>query len=119
MPHCCPQKQQCVLTSRSGSTLVDRRIPVIAERCGPKRSMMRRGSAGISATNGHLHVPIFTWHGVRVLSPQRSLRQAEEGAPALGADVLVVVAVRQTLSKANFLPADGRSRTIGREAKGW
>jgi hypothetical protein len=35
MPHCWPQKQQCVLTSRSGSTLVDSRTPVIDDRCGP------------------------------------------------------------------------------------
>ena len=35
MPHCCPQKQQCVFTRRSGSTLVDRRMPVATDRCGP------------------------------------------------------------------------------------
>ena len=50
MPHCWPQKQQCVLTRRSGSTLVDSRTPVIADRCGPKRSVICRSSTGIVAT---------------------------------------------------------------------
>src|SRR6476646_10131217 len=46
IPHCCPQKQQCVLTSRSGSTEVDSRAPVIDDRCGPKRSVIDRSSQG-------------------------------------------------------------------------
>src|SRR6188472_429423 len=108
MPHCCPQKQQCVFTSRSGSTLVDSRTPVIAERCGPKRSMMRRGSAGISATDRYLHVQFFTWRGIRGLSPQGALRQTEECAPALGTDVLVVAATRQIVAKVELLLDDGQ-----------
>ena len=35
------------LDEPSGSTLVDSRTPVIADRCGPKRSMIRRASAGM------------------------------------------------------------------------
>ena len=43
-----------------------------------------------------------------VLSPQGALRQAEERAPALGADVLVVAATRQLVAKAEFLLDDGQ-----------
>ena len=49
MPHCWPQKQQWVLTSLSGSTLVDSRSPVIADRCGPNCSMIFSSSTGIVA----------------------------------------------------------------------
>src|SRR3954454_23742499 len=35
MPHCWPQKQQCVGTILSGSTLVSARGPSIRLRCGP------------------------------------------------------------------------------------
>src|SRR6188474_3195441 len=96
MPHCCPQKQQCVFTSRSGSTLVDRRTRVIGDRCGPNRAMMGRGSTGTSATLATLPL-------VEVLLPQRSLRQTEHCAAALGTDVLVVTAARQLVAKAEFL----------------
>src|SRR6476661_6919949 len=111
-PHCWPQKQQCVFTSRSGSTLVDSRTPVIADRCGPNRSMIRRGSTGISATFGYLCLSFVTWPaealgrrrpGVQIPLPQRPLRQTEHRAPALGADVLIVPAARQLVAKAEFL----------------
>src|SRR5262245_16589070 len=51
MPHCCPQKQQCVLTRRSGSTEVSTRKPVWYARSGPNvasSSGVRGGSAAIS-----------------------------------------------------------------------
>src|SRR5215510_5788878 len=51
MPHCCPQKQQCVLTSRSGSTEESARWPVGYAFNGPNlasSSGVRGGSAAIS-----------------------------------------------------------------------
>ena len=49
MPHCWPQKQQCVLTSRSGSAEVDSRSPDMTARCGPNRSIVSLLLAGIVA----------------------------------------------------------------------
>src|SRR5262245_27131395 len=49
MPHCWPQKQQWVLTVRSGTTPVSSRSSVATDRCGPKRSMTCTGGCGISA----------------------------------------------------------------------
>src|SRR5688500_5434447 len=100
MPHCWPQKQQWVLTSRSGSMLVDSRAPVIADRCGPKRSMMRTGSTGISATTATLPL---VGTAVHVLPPERALRQPEERAPAPGADLLIVPAARQLVPESKLL----------------
>ena len=60
LPHCWPQKQQCVLTRRSGSTLVESRTPVIDERCGPNRPIILNGSTGTSATPSY---PLLVRHG--------------------------------------------------------
>src|ERR671910_136146 len=65
MPHCCPQKQQCVRTSRSGSTVVF-------------RSSMGR----VAIVDDSIRQ--------RVL-PQRTLREAEERPAATRADLLVVI----------------------------
>src|SRR6187401_2908481 len=73
MPHCCPQKQQWVLTSFSGSPPAR----TLAERCGPKRSVIARSSTG-------------TW--AMSHSPRRALRQSEERAPAARTDALIVLA---------------------------
>src|SRR5262249_18295870 len=81
MPHCCPQKQQCVFTSRSGSTEVSTRWPVGYDRSGPNlasSSGVRGGSAAIGSSVGRRGVP------------QVSLREGEQLAPAGGADVLVM-----------------------------
>src|SRR5262249_23740668 len=81
MPHCCPQKQQCVFTSRSGSTEASTRWPVGYDRSGPNRasrSGVRGGSAAIRA-------PPRPRGG-----PQAPLSEGEHLSPASGADVLVV-----------------------------
>src|SRR5262245_39971574 len=80
MPHCCPQKQQCVLTSRSGSTEESTRWPVGYAFNGPNlasSSGVRGGSAAIG---------ISLEAGV----PQVSLREGEKLPPAGRTDVLVV-----------------------------
>src|SRR5262249_43522938 len=80
MPHCCPQKQQCVLTSRSGSTEVSTRWPVGYAFNGPNlasSSGVRGGSAAIGTSREA---------GV----PQVPLRQGEQLPPAGRTDVLVV-----------------------------
>src|SRR5262245_20687126 len=78
MPHCCPQKQQCVFTSLSGASALVPRVP--GERCGPKASMIRSSSTGSSATLGLL----------ALAGPSPRLRETEEGATAAGTDLLVV-----------------------------
>src|SRR5215475_1346567 len=45
MPHCWPQKQQCVSTILSGTTPGSSRTPVDLERCGPKCRVMSCGEA--------------------------------------------------------------------------
>src|SRR6516164_2740012 len=80
MPHCCPQKQQCVLTSRSGSTHESARWPVGYALNGPNlasSSGVRAGSAAIGSSLGR---------GV----PQVPLREGEQLSPAGRTDVLVV-----------------------------
>src|SRR5689334_22181894 len=81
MPHCCPQKQQCVLTTRSGSTAASMRRPVGYARSGPNfasSSGLRGGSAAIGLC--------LLLRGV----PQVSLGHGEHLAPAARADALVV-----------------------------
>src|SRR5215207_7627596 len=125
MPHCWPQKQQCVLTSRSGSTLVDSRIPLIDERCGPKRSMIRSGSPGTSATAAilplvrHLARPAGSGSRpcIQVLTPQLALRETEKGAPAAWTHLLVMAAVSQFVTEPELAfddrqVADHRDRRI-------
>src|SRR5262245_10648481 len=73
-PHCWPQKQQCVFTSRSGSALVDLRRPVGTDRCGPNCSMILSSSTGMVATS----------------APGGCLREAEQRAPASRTDFLIV-----------------------------
>src|SRR5512133_2738954 len=93
-PHCCPQKQQCVFTSLSGSTLVDRRWPAITDRCGPKRWIVSYGSTGSRAMS--VLVPRgepLVERGDPVLegaAPRRPLGEAEQRAAAARADLLVV-----------------------------
>src|SRR5262245_12557553 len=85
MPHCWPQKQQCVFTSRSGSADVESRSPAMYERGGPNRRMMPTSSVGIVATSASLRL----LRGLR--APERRLREPEERPPALRADLLVVL----------------------------
>src|SRR5215831_15134363 len=80
MPHCWPQKQQCVCTSRSGSALVDSRAPVARDRCGPNRSMICSSLTGSVAM-------MFFGSG---LLPQRALRETEQRAAAAWTDLLVM-----------------------------
>src|SRR5437773_2807524 len=89
IPHCWPQKQQCVFTSRSGSVLVDRRMPVMADRCGPNRSVILRSSTGMVAMRP-LRLRCRDAIG-QVLAPERALREAEERAATARADLLVVL----------------------------
>src|SRR5262249_7994152 len=80
MPHCWPQKQQCVLTSRSGSTEESMRWPVGYTFKGPNlasRSGVRGGSAGIGGS-------------LEGCVPQVPLRESEQLPPAGRTDVLVV-----------------------------
>src|SRR4029079_11992893 len=84
-PHCCPQKQQWVLTSCSGSALVDSRTPVIPERCGPSRSMIFSSSTGRVATLSSAR------HAAgQPFAPGPGLRQAEQRATAARADLLIM-----------------------------
>src|SRR6186713_1076755 len=97
MPHCCPQKQQCVFTRRSGSTLVEARAAVVPDKWGPNRPMIARSSAGSVAIRSALPLTRKCGRclhaGIQVCLPQSSLRQAEEGPSALRADLLIVAAV--------------------------
>src|SRR4051812_9976409 len=75
-PHCCPQKQQCVFTSRSGSSLeLSRTFP---DRWGPKAWVILRSSTGTVAKS----LP---------RGPERALREPEKDSPAARTDVLVVL----------------------------
>src|SRR6185312_2023638 len=109
MPHCWPQKQQWVLTSFSGSSLVVPRT--LAERCGPKARMISSSSTGIVAMSG-------------ALRPARALRQAEDGAAASRADLLVVAgAARELVAEAEVMldgdeVADHRRGRVGGVAAG-
>src|SRR5262245_38130755 len=105
MPHCCPQKQQCVLTRRSGSALVDRRNPDIADRWGPNRSMIFSGSAGSVA-------PVSPFGSRRTVgrptAPCAALRQSEQRSPAARADLLVVFGTLLHLVRKPQLSLDRR-----------
>src|SRR5262249_8445326 len=86
MPHCCPQKQQCVFTSRSGSTAALTRCPPGYMRSGPNAvssSCVSGGSAAIGAPS--------------VVSGRRqgALGQRQHLTPAGGADVLIVPAAHR------------------------
>src|SRR5262245_47527778 len=101
MPHCWPQKQQCVLTSRSGSALVDSRAPAGTDRCGPNRSMMRRSSTGIVATLLSRRQPRS-----QAVAPRAALREPEQRAPAARTNLLVVVGAGHFIGKTQ-LALDG------------
>src|SRR5262249_17942113 len=88
IPHCWPQKQQWVLTSFSGSTLVESRMPVISERCGPNCRVMFRSSTGGVAMGCSIR---FRRTLVQSFPPHRPLRQAKQCAAALGADLLIML----------------------------
>src|SRR6476646_5821227 len=78
MPHCWPQKQQCVCTILSGSTPVSARIPSMRLRCGPHA--LARASSDLGS--------------VAIAFPEPSLRDGEHRAAARGADALIVIDVR-------------------------
>src|SRR5512136_1012771 len=86
MPHCWPQKQHCVFTIRSGSALVDSRMPAMVDWCGPNFSKIFRGSAGIVATSSPRRDAFR-----EPIAPCAALREAEEGASATRTDLLVVL----------------------------
>src|SRR6476661_5388348 len=87
-PHCWPQKQQCVLTSRSGSALVDSRRPAISERCGPNCSMIFSGSTGMVATTSPRRRRDALGQS---LAPCAALGKAEQRTAATRADLLIVL----------------------------
>src|SRR5215472_12662188 len=80
IPHCCPQKQQCVLTSRSGSTEESARWPVGYAFNGPNLA----SNSGVGGASAAIGFPLE--RGV----PQVPLRQREQFSPAGRTDVLVV-----------------------------
>src|SRR5688572_24943201 len=82
MPHCWPQKQQCVRTRLSGSAVVDSRSPVMTARCGPKRSVIFTSSTG--------RVAIGTCAVCQRVLPQRALCKTKQRAAAARADLLIV-----------------------------
>src|SRR5690606_9835748 len=51
-PHCCPQKQQCVLTYLSGSSPESTRASVAYARDGPNLWMVARSSPGMGSDGG-------------------------------------------------------------------
>ena len=98
MPHCWPQKQQCVLTSRSGSTLVDSRDAGHRRevRTEPLDDAQRR-STGSSA----IVRPIARRRGV---SDRRAFRSAATARPAPGR--------RAPAGTSGRPPGSGRRRAI-------
>src|SRR6187402_3880058 len=100
MPHCWPQKQQCVRTRRSGSTVVESRSPRIRARCGPNRSIMFSSSTG--------RVAIVAQPVVQRAPPERTLCEPEQRAPAPRTDLLIVVRafLRLHLIAESELPLD-------------
>src|SRR6516225_865309 len=96
-PHCCPQKQQCVFTNRSGSVLVESRKPVIVDRCGPYASMIFSGSAGRIATTSPLGGAF-----AQSVAPGLALCQAEQRASASRADLLIMIGALHVVRKAQL-----------------
>src|SRR5262245_30846376 len=87
MPHCWPQKQQCVLTSRSGSVLVESRTLSTTERCGPNRSMIFSESTGMVATVSPFGRRVAVG---QLIAPRGALCQTQQCATASRAYLLVV-----------------------------
>src|SRR4051812_7693807 len=79
MPHCWPQKQQCVATSLSGTAPVSALAPSMRLRCGPQALASASSDLG----------------SVAICFPEPPLRDGEHRAPAGGTDALVVVEVRE------------------------
>src|SRR5262245_27153594 len=95
MPHCWPQKQQWVLTSRSGSRAVSSRCPVWYDRSGPNLC----SSSGVAGASVAMRADLARF-GV----PGRVLREGEHLPPARRADTLVVpgLLARQFVAVAQF-----------------
>src|SRR6266498_3755930 len=81
MPHCWPQKQQCVDTSLSGTAPVSALAPSIRLRCGPQALTSASSDLG----------------SVAMSFPEPPLRDGEQRSPAGGADALVVLEGREVL----------------------
>src|SRR5262245_24019627 len=95
MPHCWPQKQQCVCTTRSGSTLLARRAPSEYARCGPNWWMIWRGSTACVAMMSTHKKGSRAIHLVgQCLAPHLALGEAKQDAAAARADPLVVLDLR-------------------------
>src|ERR1044071_6595238 len=75
MPHCWPQRQQCVGTILSGTAPVSARSPSIRLRCGPQTFARTSSDLG----------------SVAMAFPEPPLRDGDHRAPAGGADALIVV----------------------------
>src|SRR5262249_31604059 len=75
-PHCWPQKQQCVRTTRSGAPTGVHPPGGTSWQCGPKRSTRLSSGAGSLATSRFL--------------PQRARRERQQSAAARRTDVLIV-----------------------------
>src|SRR5262249_47053395 len=84
MPHCWPQKQQWVLTSRSGSADVSSRSPDWYARSGPNFASSSGVAGGSVARRAALG---------RFRFPGRVLGEGEHLPPARRADALVVPAL--------------------------
>src|SRR5262245_8135088 len=80
IPHCWPQKQQCVFTRRSGSTAESMRWPDGYARSGPNVASSSGVSGGSTAIGSSL----------RRRRPQASLREGEHLAPTRRTDALIV-----------------------------
>src|SRR5262249_50494964 len=106
MPHCWPQKQQCVGTRRSGCTPVSSSEPVTYASDGPNGSvcvfsgmeiapvlLAERAltETGIGMSGGRrLPVAALDDEAAPLAPPELPLRQGGQGAPARRADPLVV-----------------------------
>src|SRR5688572_27324069 len=89
IPHCCPQKQQCVGTILSGSASVSKRGASIRLRCGPQTSDRTSCSLGNVAISADPQWCVFA--GTRVAAPDLALCDGQHRAPAGGADALIVL----------------------------
>src|SRR4029453_4167933 len=111
MPHCWPQKQQCVGTRRSGCTPVSSSEPATYASEGPKGSgdvpsvrvpsgmeialvllaerPLAEARVGVRRRR-RLPVAALDHDPAPLMPPQLPLRQREQCAPARGADPLVV-----------------------------
>src|SRR6187399_24544 len=84
MPHCWPQKQQCVLTRRSGSTDVSSRSPDWYARNGPNFA----NSSGVSEAS-----IVICADFARLGFPGRVLDEGQHLSAACWANALIVAAL--------------------------